>query len=209
VPAPCGVSAGAKRRHNARRSQLSVIAAGRRRGGGNHAVTARLAAHSAIQRDSPAIRVVGMDTDSSPSEPQIHPEPVGHRPIRRPDRGSGGVRLLSLLPRRRRGLLGASGDCYLMHHGKVPHEVRAICTSSAVPRRSPASWPRPSSVHRMAGLRRRLGPSPTSMPVATIGIDSPSYPAAQLIEGARSCVEHTRRRRPRWFVVGPLSCCRR
>jgi len=110
VPAPCGVSAGAKHRHNARRSQLSVIAAGRRPGGGNHVVTARLAAHSAIQRDSPAIRVVGMNTDSSPSEPQIHPEPVGHRPIRRPDRGSGGVRLLSLLPRRRRGLLGASGD---------------------------------------------------------------------------------------------------
>ena len=33
-------------------------------------------------------------------------------------------------------------------------------TSSAVARQSPASGPRPSSVHRMAGLRRRLRPSP-------------------------------------------------
>jgi hypothetical protein len=65
-----------------------VIAAGRRRAA-NQAVTARLAARSAIQRDSPAIRVVGMNTD--------------------------------------RGLLGASGDCYLMHHGEVRDEIRAIC----------------------------------------------------------------------------------
>jgi hypothetical protein len=77
------------------------------------------------------------------------------------------------------GLLDASGDCYLMLHGEVPYEVRAIC--EALPSR---------------GEAQHLGPGPvlsTGWPGLVVGsalhheyphgYDRDSYPAAQPIEG--------------------------
>jgi hypothetical protein len=81
----------ARRRHRPKRSDTVLDADGTgalegahataanvldlQRRAGNQAVTAMLAAHPVIQRDAAAIRVTGMNTDISPSEPQAHKTP--------------------------------------------------------------------------------------------------------------------------------------